>query len=107
MSASITPIRPVYATPPRPYRFMTVGEARSLTRGSIVELWDGSQVITGFIQTFTEDAMNVAIVSPYSDYTGPAIVALELFDADLEDGPSYPPRTKNLSLIALRFDVGR
>lgn len=100
---TIIPLRATFATPPGPYRFLTVEEALWLHRGNIVELWDGANIHAAFVQSFTEDAMRVTIVSPYT-YTGPTNVALELFNPDLEDGPSYPPRTRDLQLVALTLD---
>lgn len=104
MSAAIVALRPAFATPPRPYRFMTATEAVLLNRGNVIELWDGRNIFAAFIQSFTEDAVNVTIVSPYT-YAGPTNVALEIFNADLEDGPTYPPRTRDLQLVALRLDL--
>lgn len=103
MSATIVPLRPAFAFPPRPYRFLTATEAVMLQRGNVIELWDGRNIHAAFIQSFTEDAVNVTIVSPYT-YRGPTNVALEIFNPDIEDGPSYPPRTRDLQLVALTLE---
>lgn len=102
--STVAPLRAIFATPPRPYRFMTSTEAALLQRGNIIELWDGKDIHTAFVQSFTEDAVNVTIVSPYS-FGLSTNTSLEIFNPDMEDGPDYPPRTRDLQLVALRMEV--
>lgn len=97
------PLRPAFAQPARPYRFMTTAEAVLLQRGNVIELWDGKDIHTAVVQSFTEDAVNVTVISPYT-FVGSPNVALELFNPDMEDGPDYPPRTRDLQLVAVRLD---
>lgn len=91
-------LRPIDRPVPGGYRVMTVDDARQLVRGSIVEVWDGARLRSAVVRSFTEDAMNLEVVAPYDSPPSLAI-SLELFDADLEDGPAYPPRSRDLLFV--------
>lgn len=91
-------LRPIDRPMPGGYRLMTTDDARELARGSLVELWDGARLRTAVVRSFTEDAMNLEIIAPYDNPPSVA-VSLEVFDADLDDGPAYPPRSRDLLFV--------
>lgn len=74
---------------------MTTEEASALPWGSRVYLWDGSDLWYGVVHSFVEDAVNVKLVRSGH------IIPLELWDPDLEDGPPYPPRSKDGDFVTV------
>ncbi len=90
-----SPLRPIDRPPPAGFQVMTVDEANSLPWHSQVMLWDGSDLWTAWVHSFTEDALNVQIVR------SGARISLELWNPDLEDGPAYPPRDREGTVVAV------
>lgn len=95
-------------TAPAGYRPATPAEARAWVRGEVIDIWnsDTRRRYAATVERWNESGVLVRVCDPeqVSAAYWPR-VALDVFDPDMEDGPSYAPRSGDGAWVAVVRDA--